>query len=116
MIEIKTDHVAQFGGKSGILRQPEPAHAVRLQAVRRQMRCTDPDDLDPLSRAALWQAIVFDMDDERRQKRLENASGDGRIICERCGATLATYADACTAENRHPCPGDLAMDKAEFGN
>ena len=77
----------------------------------------DPDDLDPFSRAALWQAIVFDTDNEvRRQKRLEDAFGDGRIICERCGATLATYADACTAENRDPCPGDLAMDKAEFGN
>jgi ribosomal protein L40E len=56
------------------------------------------------------------MDDERRQKRLEDALDDGRIICERCGATLATYADACTAENRHLCPGDLAMDKTEFGN
>jgi len=77
----------------------------------------DPDDLDPLSRAALWQAIVFDTVNEvRRQKRLEDALGDGRIICERCGATLATYADACTAENRDPCPGELAMDKAEFGN
>jgi hypothetical protein len=34
IIEIKTDHVAQFGGKSGILRQLEPGRAVRLQAVR----------------------------------------------------------------------------------
>ena len=77
----------------------------------------DPDDLEPASRAALWQAIVFDTVNEvRRHKRLEDALGDGRIICERCGATLATYADACTAENRVPCPGDLAMDKAEFGN
>jgi len=77
----------------------------------------DPDDLDPLSRAALWQAIAFDTDDEvRRQRRLEDALGDGRIICERCGATLATYADVCAAEIGDPCPGDLAMDKAEFGN
>ena len=77
----------------------------------------DHDDLDPLSRAALWQAKVFDTDDEvRRQKRLEDALGDGRIICERCGATLATYADVCPAEIGDPCPGLLAMDKAEFGN
>ena len=77
----------------------------------------DPDDLDPLSRAALWQAIVFDADDEvRRQKRLEDALGNGRTIWERCGATLATYADTCPAEIGDPCPGLLAMDKAEFGN
>jgi hypothetical protein len=77
----------------------------------------DPDDLDPLSRAALWQAIVFDTDNEvRRQKRLEDALGDGRIICDRCGATLATYSDACPAEIGELCPGLLAMEKAEFGN
>ena len=77
----------------------------------------NPDDLEPVSRAALWQAISLDTFDEvRRQKRLEDALGDGRVICDRCGATLATYADACTAENRDPCPGELAMDKAEFGN
>jgi hypothetical protein len=53
----------------------------------------DPDDLEPVSRAVFWQAIAFDTHDEvRRQKRLEDAFGDGRIICERCGATLATYA------------------------
>ena len=77
----------------------------------------DPDDLDPLSRAALWQAIVFDTVNEvRRHKRLEDALGDGRIICERCGATFATYAFACAAEIGDPCPGDLAMDKVEFGS
>ena len=77
----------------------------------------NPDNLEPMSRAALWQAISLDTFDEvRRQKRLEDALGDGRIICERCGATLATYADACLAEIGDPCPGILAMDKAEFGN
>jgi hypothetical protein len=77
----------------------------------------DPDDLEPLSRAALWQAIFMDTFDEvRRQKQLEDALGDGRIICDRCGATLATYADACPAEIGDPCPGVLAMDKVEFGN
>jgi hypothetical protein len=77
----------------------------------------DPDDLEPASRAALWQAIAFDTDDEvRRQRRLEDALGDGRIICERCGATLATYADVCPAEIGALCPGLLAMDKVGFGN
>jgi hypothetical protein len=74
-------------------------------------------DLEPVSRAALWQAISMDTFDEvRRKKRLEDALGDGRIICDRCGATLATYADVCPAEIGDPCPGLLAMDKAEFGN
>jgi hypothetical protein len=77
----------------------------------------DPDDLEPVSRAAFWQDVVFDSYNEvKRQKQLEDALGDGRIICERCGATLATYADACAAEIGDPCPGVLAMDKAEFGN
>jgi hypothetical protein len=77
----------------------------------------NPDNLEPMSRAALWQAISLDTFDEvRRQKRLDDALGDGRIICERCGATFATYAFACAAEIGDPCPGDLAMDKVEFGS
>jgi hypothetical protein len=77
----------------------------------------NPDDLEPLARAALWQAISMDIFDEvRRQKQLEDALGGGRIICDRCGATLATYADVCSAEIGNPCPRLLAMDKAEFGN
>jgi len=76
----------------------------------------NPDDLEPVSRAAFWQAVAFDTYDEvRRQKRLEDALGDGQIICQRCGATLATYADACPAEIGEPCPGLLAMEDAEFG-
>jgi hypothetical protein len=50
----------------------------------------NPDDLEPVSRAALWQAISLDTFGEvRPQKQLEDALGDGRIIWERCGATLA---------------------------
>jgi hypothetical protein len=77
----------------------------------------DPDDLEPVSRAAFWQAISLDTYGEiRREKQLEDALGDGRIICERCGATLATYADVCPAKIGDRCPGLLAMEKAEFGN
>ena len=41
-IEIQPDHVAQFGAKGRVVRQLEPPHPVRLQAVRRP---------DPLHRA-----------------------------------------------------------------
>ena len=34
-VEIEPDHVAQFGGKSRVLRQLEAPHPVRLQTVRR---------------------------------------------------------------------------------
>ena len=37
-------------------------------------------------------------------------------ICDRCGATLDTFADVCEADLDDPCPGFLAIDnaKAEF--
>jgi hypothetical protein len=43
--------------------------------------------------------------------------GTGRI-CDRCGASLKTFADDCSAELDDPCPGFLAIDKAktEFNN
>lgn len=34
------------------------------------------------------------------------------VICDRCGATLATYAE-CPADLADPCPGFVAIDKAK---
>jgi hypothetical protein len=31
-------------------------------------------------------------------------------ICHRCGATLATYADKCSADLSDACPGFLAIE------
>ena len=39
----------------------------------------------------------------------------GRVICDRCGATIDTYADACTADLDDPCPGFLTIEEA-LGN
>lgn len=40
-----------------------------------------------------------------------------RVICGRCGATLATYADKCSADLDERCPGfnaiDLVQSRAE---
>ena len=35
------------------------------------------------------------------------------VICKDCGATLGTYADACTADLDDPCPGYLAIERAK---
>lgn len=35
-----------------------------------------------------------------------------RVICDRCGATMTTYADACTAMLDDPCPGFEAIETA----
>lgn len=47
--------------------------------------------------------------DERN--RVESKLG-GAVICDRCGATLATYADNCTARLDDACPGFLAIEEA----
>lgn len=47
-----------------------------------------------------------------RRVRAENALGDGRIICKRCGATLATFADRCTAALHVQCEGFRVIDTA----
>ena len=49
---------------------------------------------------------------EQRHARVEAALGDGRVICERCGATLATFADRCTASLDDACPGFVAIEEA----
>jgi len=41
---------------------------------------------------------------------VEDALGDGRTICDRCGATLDTYASLCSADLADPCPGFLAIE------
>lgn len=48
-------------------------------------------------------------------QRIEAELGDGRVICERCGATLDTYSDACTAALDDPCPGFQAIETAATG-
>lgn len=35
-------------------------------------------------------------------------------ICERCGATLETFADTCSADLDDACPGFLAIDAAKM--
>lgn len=37
----------------------------------------------------------------------------GAVICNRCQATLVTFADACTADLGDMCPGFLAIDDAK---
>lgn len=47
-----------------------------------------------------------------RRKRVEDALDDGRVICDRCGATLWTYAEKCTADLADACPGFQAIERA----
>lgn len=37
----------------------------------------------------------------------------GKVICDRCGATLDNYADVCSAALGDPCPGFRAIDDAK---
>lgn len=58
-----------------------------------------------------------DMESMKLSQRLQDlrayciASLTGEI-CNRCGATLDTYAAQCTAELTDPCPGFMAIDAA----
>ena len=52
-------------------------------------------------------------DEFARQRRVEAALGDGRVICEDCGATLATYLDLCSAPLDAQCPGFVAIESVE---
>lgn len=47
--------------------------------------------------------------DER--KRTEAALGD-KVICDRCGCTLATYDEQCEAYLAERCPGFEAIEAA----
>jgi hypothetical protein len=44
--------------------------------------------------------------------RVETGLGKAGVICGRCGATLETYNDQCTAALDDPCPGFLAIEEA----
>lgn len=35
------------------------------------------------------------------------------VICTRCGATLDTYADKCSADLSDPCPGFMSIEFAK---
>lgn len=35
------------------------------------------------------------------------------VICSKCSATLATFADACTADLCEMCPGFMAIENAK---
>jgi hypothetical protein len=41
--------------------------------------------------------------------RVEAHLGD-KVICQRCGATLATYADLCNVSLDTPCEGFLLIE------
>lgn len=45
-------------------------------------------------------------------ERVEKALGEGHVICDHCGATLATYADQCSAYLADRCPGFEAIEAA----
>lgn len=47
-----------------------------------------------------------------RWAMIEREIGTGPI-CSRCNATLATYADACTADLNDLCPGFVTVDAAK---
>jgi hypothetical protein len=44
-------------------------------------------------------------------KPAEAILGDS-VICEQCGATMATYADKCSADLDVACPGFVAIEDA----
>lgn len=51
------------------------------------------------------------IDLKKRNAFIEERLG-GDVICDRCGATLDTFAEACTAGLDDPCPGFMAVDAA----
>jgi len=40
------------------------------------------------------------------------ANLSGKVICDRCGATLETYSD-CPADLSDPCPGFVTIENAK---
>lgn len=48
----------------------------------------------------------------REIERVAADLGD-KVICGRCGATLDTFADQCSADLDDPCPGFVAIDEAK---
>lgn len=62
------------------------------------------------------QAIARERLRVERIARVEAALGDGRAICDRCGATLESYADICSANFDEACPGFVAIESAGKAN
>jgi hypothetical protein len=48
---------------------------------------------------------------EAEHNRVEATLGDA-VICDRCGATLATYFRTCSADVTDACPGFLTIEEA----
>ncbi|MFA7308328.1 MAG: hypothetical protein WC026_16845 [Hyphomicrobium sp.] len=49
---------------------------------------------------------------KERAQAIVRESLRGRRICDRCGATFATYAEKCEADLGSECPGGRAIDVA----
>lgn len=52
-----------------------------------------------------------------RQRRINDAVEaelGSAVICARCGCTLATFADKCSADLDEACPGFQRIDKAKM--
>lgn len=52
-------------------------------------------------------------EDLKAERRHVEATLKGLVICERCGATIDTFADVCTADLSDLCPGFNAIDAAK---
>lgn len=48
----------------------------------------------------------------REIERVTADLGD-KVICDRCGCNLDTFADKCSAPLDEPCPGFMAIDEAK---
>ena len=48
----------------------------------------------------------------KMQRAFVEAKLGSSVICSRCGATLATYADECSADLADPCPGFMTVEDA----
>lgn len=57
---------------------------------------------------------VYQTTQQERWRRTESALA-GKVICARCGATLETYSDRCSAMLDDPCPGFMAIEEATRG-
>jgi hypothetical protein len=56
------------------------------------------------------------MDKDHRRRKAEHAfiaAALPGVICQLCGATLSTFADACSVQLDVACPGFLALDRAK---
>ena len=50
---------------------------------------------------------------KERKRRVERKLGDGRVICK-CGATLDTYGDRCSASLEVRCDGFERIERAIY--